>query len=196
MAENLSVIQTDYDSLLTAHVKIHGEMFNRVQLDLGGGADRGLTTDELLARAAKEKKLSPVLMEKIYDACRYVILCSSGDLPPNLQGIWNGSWNPPWHSDYSADANLQLAMDSMCSANMPELMNGFFDLVEAGLPSWREGARELAGCRGILYPARMQDQGTYFQQNHDWQWFNQVSIAGWLGIIFTITIFTPATANF
>nr|WP_037913985.1 discoidin domain-containing protein [Actinacidiphila yeochonensis] len=111
-------------------------------------------------------------------------MSASGDLPPNLQGIWNGSWSPPWHSDYSADANLQLAVDSIVSGNMPELMEGFFSLIESGVPSWREGAAKLAGCRGILYPARMQDQGTYFQQNHDWQWFNQVSIAGWLGHYF------------
>jgi hypothetical protein len=180
----LSAVDADYERLLAPHVQIHGGIFKRVELDLGGGADRKLTTDELLDRAATEKTLSTALMEKIYDACRYVILCSSGDLPPNLQGIWTGTWTPPWHSDYSADANLQLAIDSTCSANMPELLNGFFDLVEAGVPSWQEGANKLAGCRGILYPARMQDQGTYFQQNHDWPWFNQIPIAGWLGHYF------------
>ena len=184
LAAALTSLHADYDHLLAPHVKIHGGIFNRVQLDLGGGAERSLTTDALLARAAQERALSPALMEKIYDACRYVILSSSGDLPPNLQGIWNGSWSPPWHSDYSADANLQLAVDSTCSANMPELMHGFFNLIEAGVPSWREGAQKLAGCQGILYPARMQDQGTYFQQNHDWPWYNQVSIAGWLGHYF------------
>jgi hypothetical protein len=181
---SVTKLQADYSRLLSRHAKIHGEIFNRVRLDLGGGADRALTTDVLLARAKSDQKLSPALMEKIYDACRYVILCASGDLPPNLQGIWNGSWNPPFQSDYSADANLQLAIDSQCSGNMPELMLGLFNLVEAGVPSWREGATKLAGCRGILYPARMQDRGVYFQQNHDWQWFNQVSIAGWLGHYF------------
>lgn len=184
LAAALATFNAGYATLLAPHVKIHREIFDRVRLDLGGGAGRLLSTDELLASAVKEKTLSPALMEKIYDASRYIILCSSGDLPPNLQGIWNGSWNPPWHSDYSADANLQLAVDSTLSANMPELMGGLFNLVEAGVPSWREGAMKLAGCRGILYPARMQDQGTYFQQNRDWQWFNQVSIAGWLGHYF------------
>jgi alpha-L-fucosidase 2 len=184
LARELSLLQADYEILLSRHVKIHGEIFDRVRLDLHGGADRALTTDELLDRAAAEKRLSPALLEKIYDACRYVILSSSGDLPPNLHGIWSGSWNPPWHSDYSADANLQLAIDSTCSANMPDLMEGFFRLVEAGVPSWRDGAQKLAGCRGILYPARMQDQGTYFQQNRSWPWFNQIPIAGWLGHYF------------
>lgn len=184
LAETLAGLPPAYETLLRSHARIHGRIFNRVRLNVGGASESHLTTDELLARAIKTRQLSPALLEKIYDACRYVILSSSGDLPPNLQGLWNGSWRPPWHSDYSADANLQLAVDSSLSANMPELMDGFFKLVEAGAPSWREGARRLAGCRGILYPARMQDQGTYFQQNRDWQWFNQVSVAGWLGHYF------------
>jgi alpha-L-fucosidase 2 len=184
LAADVAKLPADYDRLLRPHAAIHGELYNRVSVDFGGGADRALTTDVLLAQAIKTRELPLALLEKVYDACRYVVLSSSGDLPPNLQGIWNGSWSPPWHSDYSADANLQLAVDSVVSGAMPELMEGFFGLVESGVPSWREGATKLAGCRGILYPARMQDQGTYFQQNHDWQWFNQVSIAGWLGHYF------------
>lgn len=184
LADDLHRLPPSYPALLNRHAKLHGEIFDRVSIDLGGGADRTLTTDVLIAQAIEQRKMSPALMEKVYDAARYVILSSSGDLPPNLQGVWNGSWNPPWNCDYSTDANLELAIDSSCSANMPELLNGFFDLVEAGVPSWQEGATKLAGCRGILYPARMQDQGTYFQQTHDWQWFNQLSIAGWLGHYF------------
>lgn len=173
-----------YEALLAPHAKAHGEMYGRARLDLGGGADRALTSDELLARARREKALPAALMEKMFDACRYEVLCSSGDLPPNLQGIWTGTWAPAWHGDYSADANLQLAVDATVPTNMPEAMAGYFDLIERGVPSWREAARRMAGCRGILYPARMNDEGTYFQQNKEWQWFNQVAIAGWLGHYF------------
>lgn len=185
LAADLRRLPTGYATLLRPHAAVHGELFNRVTVDFGASAeDRAATTDVLLARANRERVMPLALLEKVYDACRYVILSSSGDRPPNLQGVWNGSWAPPWHSDYSADANLQLAVDSLASGAMPELMEGLFSLIESGVPSWREGAAKLAGCRGILYPARMQDQGTYFQQNHDWQWFNQVSIAGWLGHYF------------
>ncbi|MBM9508712.1 glycosyl hydrolase family 95 catalytic domain-containing protein [Actinacidiphila acididurans] len=184
LARQLHRLPADYNGLIGPHAAVHGELYNRVSVDFGGGADRGLTTDALLAQAVRERTMPKALLEKVYDACRYVVLSASGDLPPNLQGIWNGNWSPPWHSDYSADANLQLAVDSTVSGAMPELMEGFFSLIESGVPSWQEGATKLAGCRGILYPARMQDQGTYFQQNHDWQWFNQVSIAGWLGHYF------------
>jgi hypothetical protein len=185
LATAVKALPAEYNALLPRHTAIHSALYKRVTVDFGGSAaDRAMTTDQLLARAVTTRSLAPALLEKVYDAQRYVVLSSSGDLPPNLQGIWNGSWAPPWHSDYSADANLQLAIDSTVSGNMPELMEGFFSLIEAGVPSWQQGAAQLAGCRGILYPARMQDQGTYFQQNHDWQWFNQVSIAGWLGHYF------------
>lgn len=184
LASELSSLKPDYDKLLAPHAKLHGALFRRTSLDLGGAAGLSTTTDELLAQARREKKLSPALVEKLYDACRYLTICSSGELPPNLQGIWAGNWSPPWHGDFSTDANLELAVDGMMAANLPELMKGYFDLIEAGVPSWREGARRIAGCRGILYPARMQDQGTYFQQNKEWQWFNQVPIAGWLGHYF------------
>ncbi|MGQ4510969.1 glycosyl hydrolase family 95 catalytic domain-containing protein [Streptomyces sp. DW26H14] len=185
LAASLHRLAPDYERLLRPHAALHGALFDRAGVDFGGAPeDRAKTTDELLSTAMKEGTLNLALLEKIYDAQRYLVLSSSGHLPPNLQGIWNGLWSPPWHSDFSTDANLELAIDATMSANMPELMAGFFDLVEAGVPSWREGARKLAGCRGILYPARMQDQGTYFQQTHDWQWFNQVSIAGWLGHYF------------
>jgi alpha-L-fucosidase 2 len=184
LAASLANLPAHYDTLLRSHVRIHSEIFNRTRLDLGGGADRALTTDVLIARAMQDRAMPAALMEKIYDACRYVIISSSGELPPNLQGIWNGNWSPAFNDDYSTDANLELAIDSMCSGNMPELLDGFFSLIEAGVPSWQQGARDLAGCRGILYPARMQDQGTYFQQSQEWQWFNQLSITGWFGHYF------------
>jgi alpha-L-fucosidase 2 len=184
LAAAVATLPPDYSALLHRHVQIHGAIFNRTRLDLGAGADRTLTTDALIAQAIRDRTMPPALMEKVYDACRYVILSSSGDLPPNLQGIWNGSWNPPFNDDYSTDTNLELAIDSTCSANMPELLNGFFSLIEMGVPSWQEGAQKLARCHGILYPARMQDQGTYFQQTHDWQWFNQLAITGWFGHYF------------
>ena len=89
VAATLSTLSTDYVALLAPHAKIHGELFNRVRLDLGGGADRVLTTDELLALAPWRTRriMSPCIDgEAFYDACRYVVLCSSGDLLPNLQG--------------------------------------------------------------------------------------------------------------
>ena len=41
---------------------------------------------------------------------RYLLMCSSrpGDLPANLQGLWNEQMRPPWNSDYHININLQM----------------------------------------------------------------------------------------
>ena len=91
LKKSLSQIHPDYKTLLDRHVKIHGAIFNRSRLDLGGGTDRNLSSEELIAKS-KFGNLKPALLEKEYDAARYNILSSSGELFPNLQGIWSGTY--------------------------------------------------------------------------------------------------------
>jgi hypothetical protein len=102
-----AAVGTDYEALLAPHAKAHGELFRRVTLDLGGGADRARTSEELLDLAKRENRLRPALMEKMYDAGRYMIVCSAGESAPNLQGIWTGSWTANWSGDYTLNSNLQ-----------------------------------------------------------------------------------------
>jgi alpha-L-fucosidase 2 len=150
----LGTLSVDYATLMSPHAKIHGELFNRVKLDLGGGVERGQTTDALLDMADKEKRLPAALMEKMYDAGRYMFICSAGELLPNLQGIWTGSWSPNWSGDFTLDTNVQAAMASACSANLPDLMEGYFQTMESFYPEWRLNARRIYGCRGVLCNAR------------------------------------------
>ncbi|MBC8358006.1 MAG: glycoside hydrolase N-terminal domain-containing protein, partial [Candidatus Aminicenantes bacterium] len=83
----LDSLSTDYKHLLQRHERIHGELFNRMRLDLGAGSDRGLTTEELLAKTTNENP-SKALIEKEFDAGRYNIISCTGELPPTLQGVW------------------------------------------------------------------------------------------------------------
>lgn len=69
MTKNLAGMTSDYESLLQSHALIHGELFNRVQLNIGGGSDHELTTEELLAKTTNES-LSKALIEKEFDAGR------------------------------------------------------------------------------------------------------------------------------
>ena len=48
MKHSLEELPADYARLLDAHAKLHGKLFNRMRLDLGGGADHQRTTEELL----------------------------------------------------------------------------------------------------------------------------------------------------
>jgi hypothetical protein len=150
MKRTLSRLRPDYAKLLAPHAKAHGALYNRVSLDLGGGEDRQLISEELLARAVKDGTMSKALAERLYNACRYLIICSTGDLPPNLQGIWSGTWTPEWSGDFTLDSNIQLEIQSMMSCNMPELMESYFNLIDSWLPDCRLNAKKLFGFRGAL----------------------------------------------
>ena len=176
----LGKLPADYAALLAPHAKVHGEIFNRVSLDLGGGADRARTSDDLMAQARKDNTIPPALLEKIYDACRYVFICSAGDLPPNLQGIWTGTWKPAWSGDFTTDTNVQLAVAGAHSANMPELMEGFYRLFESIVPDCRENARKTYGCRGIFLPTRVSNTGLNLHWGNGWPGQFWTCGAGWM----------------
>ena len=190
IAESLAELPADYDALLARHARIHGELFSRVSLDLGGGADRDVLTETLLDRAAKDDRMPPALMETMYDACRYLTICSTGERIPNLQGIWTGTWNPAWSGDYTLDSNTQLEINSIMSANLPELMAPYFSLVESWLPDCRLNARKIYGCRGIVTNARASNTCLLL---HWVGWVGEqfISGAGWLAHYFyDYTLFT------
>jgi hypothetical protein len=149
----LVAMSGDYDTLLSRHVAIHGELFNRMRLDLGGLADHGLTSEELIAKSTDES-LSLALVEKLFDAGRYNIISSTGELPPTLQGVWAGTWDPPWASDFTQNGNVPSAIASMMMANTPELMLAYTSYLEYLVPWMEINADRLFGARGIVLPSR------------------------------------------
>ena len=154
LAAELDSLPTDFQHLLERHRRIHGELFARSRIDLGGSEEEHrLAAKDLFARSTLEKPL-PALLEKQYDACRYLILSATGkNFPPTLQGIWSGTWSPPWSSAFTHDGNLPVAVIGNLPAAMPELMEGFFSYHERHLPHYRDNARTLFNARGIVVPA-------------------------------------------
>jgi hypothetical protein len=183
MKRHLASLPSDYDTLLAPHAKVHGELFSRVSLDLGGGADRAASSEVLLARAADEDRASPALVERMYDACRYLTICSSGERPANLQGIWTGTWSPAWSGDYTLDSNMQLEIQSLMSSNMPELMESYFQLVESWIPDCRLNARKFYGCRGIMSNARASNVCLLLHWGR-WPGEQLISCLGWMAHFF------------
>jgi hypothetical protein len=109
------------------------------------------------------------LLERMYDAGRYVFLCSAGPYtPPNLFGIWTGTWHPAWSGDYTTDTNLQLDVECAHSGNMAESMAGYFDLWDSYLPDFERNARDLYGCRGILTGSRASNIGLSLHWDSGW----------------------------
>jgi hypothetical protein len=184
LKESLAGVSGDYAALLAPQALAHGALFNRVVLDLGGGAQRAMTTEELLDTAKKEDRLPAALMEKMYDAGRYMFICCAGELPPNLQGIWTGSWKPAWSGDFTLDTNVQAAMASACSANLPELMEGYFRLIENFYPEWRLNAQRLYGCRGFFSNARASNTCLLLHWG-GWQGVFWTAGCGWLASFFS-----------
>jgi len=154
----LAELPADYDSLLRRHARIHGRLFNRMRLDLGGGSDHVLTTEELLAGTSDERPLK-ALIEKEFDAGRYNIISSTGELPPTLQGVWAGTYDPPWASDFTHNGNVPSAIASMLMGNMPELMLAYTSYLESIVPYLEVNARRIFGARGIVLPSRSTTNG-------------------------------------
>ena len=163
---SLAKLSPDYQNLLQRHVRLHGELFNRVRLDLGGGTDREKTTEELLALSTNEQ-LNKALIEKEFDAGRYNIISCTGQLPPNLQGVWAGTYVPDWASDFTQNGNVPSAIASMLMGNTPELMLAYTSYIESLVPYMELNARRIFGARGIVLPSRTSTNGfnNAFAQN-------------------------------
>jgi alpha-L-fucosidase 2 len=163
----LEKMEHDYDKVLASHVAVHSELFKRVQLNLGGSVADAEMDAEIMMTQAKTR-FSPTFVEKQFYAARYNILSATGKKPPNLQGIWSSSWLPPWQSDYTHDGNVPVAISSYLCANMPELMNSYFDYHDARLNEYRVNAKNLFGCRGIMVPSHSSSHG--LNQNYGPVW--------------------------
>ncbi|MBM3293318.1 MAG: hypothetical protein FJY82_02210 [Candidatus Aminicenantes bacterium] len=154
----LADLPLNYGEFLERHEKIHGEMFLRMRLDLGGGADHGLTTETLLAKTT-DAEPSRALLEKVFDAGRYNIISSTSDLPPTLQGVWAGTYDPPWASDFTHNGNVPSAIAGLLMANTPELMLAYTSYMEWLAPYLEVNAERIFGARGIVLPSRSTTTG-------------------------------------
>ena len=175
--QSLKAVQSDYGTLLKRHSKIHGEFFNRVKLDLGGGEDHLLYSEAMIIKA--KKQVTSAIIEKLFDAARYNNLCATGTNPPNLQGIWNGNWTPPWSSDFTQNGNLQVSISSLLCGNLPELLMAYFNYLDKRLPYYRDNASRMYGCRGIHIPSRTSTHGWDIHFNETWCMTFWTAGAGW-----------------
>jgi len=156
--KSIAALSKDYATLLKKHAAIHGALFNRVKLDIGGGADHKLTTEELLSKSTNEK-LNLALIEKQFDAGRYNIISCTGELPPVLQGVWGGTYCPGWASDFTHNGNVPSAIAATLRGNTPELMLAYTTYIESIVPYMELNAKRMFGARGIVLPSRSTTHG-------------------------------------
>ena len=154
----LAAVSTDYDALLKSHAAIHGGLFNRMKLDLGGGEDHQKSTEKLMEENTFDH-INRAWLEKQFDAGRYNIICATGELPPNLQGVWGGTYVPGWASDYTHNGNVPSAIAATLMGNTPELMLAYISYIESLVPDMELNAKNYYGCRGIVLPSRTSTNG-------------------------------------
>lgn len=181
--KELSAIKPDFEQLLQRHVKIHGAIYNRVKLDLGGNADYKLSSEELIHKSTFGK-LNPALLEKVFDAGRYNILSSSGEQAPLLQGVWTGTYGPWWSGSYTLNGNIQIAMAADLSSNMAECMLPYFNFIESHMDNLRLNAKMLYGCRGICFPSVASNHLLNNHFDNNWCMTFWTAGAGWASHFF------------
>lgn len=139
----------EVEAMRQLHVIEHRELFDRVDVELGTPAYRGLPTDVRLERV-KNGSTDPDLNATYLQFGRYLLMASSRPLsmPANLQGLWNEHIDAPWNADYHININLQMNYWLAEVGNLSECHLPFFAFVEALVPNGRRTAKELYGCDG------------------------------------------------
>lgn len=151
LENDLSSAHDDYQAHLDPHVALHSELFNRVTLDLGSDSSKHtLSTEELLLEAY-QGNVPTEMVEKMWAYGRYLLISSSreGSQPCPLQGKWCGAYRGYWTFNM-ANENLQMNYWQALSGNLTETLLPVFDYFESKMDDFRENARKLYGCRGIL----------------------------------------------
>ena len=140
-----------YSQLLETHRADHQLLYRRVSLRLGRSGQPSLPTDERLD-AVKRGGSDPGLDALYFQFGRYLLIASSrpGDLPANLQGVWNDSMSPPWDADYHLNINLQMNYWPAEVTNLAELHEPLFDFLHSLREPGRKTARVHYGARGFV----------------------------------------------
>ena len=127
---NINLCMTNsWEKLLQEHVCEYQALYDRVDLEINNA----------------EKAV------KYFNFCRYLLISCSrpGNLPANLQGLWNQHIDPPWGSDYTININAQMNYWAACMCNLAETEEPLFDHLERMYPNGINTAKEIYGCRGF-----------------------------------------------
>ena len=134
-------------ALFTRNISENRRSFTRVGLDLGE-EPMNVPTDHRLA-LVRAGRSDPALEALYFQYGRYLLLSSSreGDMPANLQGLWNEHMEAPWNSDYHTNINLQMNYWPAEVTNLSESHEPLLSFVDRLRTDGRRTA-ESFGARG------------------------------------------------
>ncbi len=184
-----------YDKLLAPHAKIHGDIYNTVKADFTTTdeteAQNTLSNIELIRIQNGYRKTGSIpdemnlaLLERVFNAGRFGLLCSSGYQSARLGGIWNGQWNPQWSGDFTLNANTNIQISAMNTGNLTEGANGYTNLIVRMVADWEINATHAYGMENaILAPPRVDgtgEGGSYHASSPTWPHMYVNALGDWL----------------
>jgi alpha-L-fucosidase 2 len=165
-----AAVARDYAALRDRHTGWFAEQMSRATVTWGDtdSVTTRLPTNLRRARYAAGAE-DPELEQTMYDYSRYLLISSSqpGDLPANLQGVWNDSNQPAWGSDYHTNINIQMNYWAAETTNLSGSHTSRLDFVEqVAIPS-RTATRNAfgAGVRGWTARTSQSPFG-----GNSWEW--------------------------
>jgi len=148
--QDLAAAKKSYAQLRSAHVADHQRLFRRVEFRLAAPIP-DLPTDERLKRV--QAGATDLALETLYfQFGRYLLMASSrpGTMAATLQGIWNDQLAPSWDSKYTININTEMNYWPAEVANLSELHEPLFDLIDHAREDGRRIAKALYGARGFV----------------------------------------------
>jgi alpha-L-fucosidase 2 len=175
LKQSLEEIPADFGLLLKEHAALHGEIYNRVDFTISKTTNR---TSEELMNGSSLGNLQNELTQQLFHAARYGVVTSTGEFPPNLQGIWGSKWRAPWAGDFTHDGNVQAAIAAGLSGNHIEIMRSYLDYMFSLMDDFKSNAKELYDMRGIWVPSKSSTHGRVYH----FRWFDNKSPYGFPGL--------------
>lgn len=167
-----------FEELYKEHRLEHEKHYGRLSLTIGGEEPELPTNERVLEyRKGNDDVTMPILY---FNFGRYLLCASSsnGELPANLQGKWNEELYPAWDCDYHNDVNVQMCYWPAESGHLQEYVDALMVYLEHMVPSGREAAKKLFGCRGIWFPLCTDAWGLATPETYGWSVW--VGVAAWL----------------
>ena len=139
-----------YNELFNNHREDYCKIFDRVKLSINPSqVFENLPTPTRLANY-RSGTLDHGLEALYFQYGRYLLIACSraGNMPANLQGMWNNNIDGPWRVDYHNNINLQMNYWPATCTNMLECYQPFIDYVRGLVKPGERTAQAYYGARG------------------------------------------------
>jgi alpha-L-fucosidase 2 len=142
-----------YEELRQRHIDDYMPLYNASVLNLNG-PDLKASSLPTNARinATRKGANDPGIVALAYNYGRYLLIASSraGNLPSNLQGIWNKEFDPQWGSKYTVNINLQMNYWPAEVTSLSSLHAPLFDLLELMRKDGTNTAKAMYNASGWM----------------------------------------------